>query len=182
MRHLRRVGLAILCLYAASVRLPAQGTLADYRRAATVGQRVAGLTGDVAESPTWIGTTRFTYRKSVKGGNQFVLVDAATGDKRAPFDHARLAAALTAAASPRMAYTAITLPFRDFSLVNNDAAVDVDANGSRWRCTLADYACTRTGAALAPDLTVGGFGGGRGAGAAGAGPANAGRWRATAGV
>jgi len=143
--------------------LGAQGTLEDYRRASAINQRLAGLTVDIAQTPTWIGPTRFWYRKSVKGGNQFVMVDAPTGEKRAPFDHARLAAALTSAATPRGAYTATTLPFTEFALVNNDAAVEVDANGSRWRCTIADYSCSRVGAAVA-DATpaFGGGGGGRG--------------------
>src|SRR5262245_58251384 len=121
----------------------AQGTIADYRRAATVNRQLTGLTVDVAQQPTWLGSARFWYRKSVRGGNQFVMVDAATAQKSAPFDHARLAAALTTAARPDSAYAAVRLPFTTFTLVNNDAAVEVDANNGRWRCTLADYACTR---------------------------------------
>src|SRR5207249_7036163 len=42
----------------------AQGTLADYRRAATATRRMTGLTVDIAEAPTWAGPTRFWYRKS----------------------------------------------------------------------------------------------------------------------
>ena len=170
MRSARFTGTTILWLILglAPLRAGAQGTLDDYRRAANVNQRLTGLTIDVAQAPTWIGPTRFWYRKSVSGGNQFMLVDAQTAEKRAPFDHARLATALTSAASPRTAYTATTLPFVEFALVNNDSAVDVDANGSRWRCTLGDYSCTRVGLAAAPDVTPGFGGGGRG-GAGGAG-------------
>ena len=116
--------------------IEAQGTIADYRRAAAVNQRLTGLTVDVAQQPTWTGSTRFWYRKSVKGGNQFVLVDAATAEKRPPFDHARLATALTSVARPDSAYTAVRLPFTSFTLVNDDAAVEVDAN----RCSLALHA------------------------------------------
>ena len=110
-------------------------------------QRLTGLTIDVAQPPNWISPTRFWYRKSVTGGNQFVLVDASTAQKRAPFDHARLAASLTSAARPDTAYTAATLPFSTFAFVNDSIAIDADANGSRWRCTLADYGCTRVGTA-----------------------------------
>ena len=155
----------------APLRSDAQGTLEDYRRAAAINQRFTGLTVDVAQTPTWVGPTRFWYRKSVKGGNQFVLVDAPTGEKRAPFDHAKLAAALTTASAPRNAYTATTLPFTEFALVNNDGAIEADANGSRWRCGLADYACSRVGAATGADVAgVGGGGGGRGGAPAGAPP------------
>ena len=145
----------------------AQGRLEDYRRAAAVTQTLAGLTVDVAQAPTWTSPTRFWYRKSVKGGNQFVLVDAPTAQKRSPFDHARLAAALTSAATPSTPYTATTLPFTEFTFVNGDSAIEADGNGSRWRCSLATYACSRIGTALAPDAGTG-FGG-RGGRAGGGG-------------
>ena len=161
-RFLRLAPWSIVALL--PLQVDAQGALADYRRAATVNQRLTGLTVDVAQTPTWIGPTRLVYRKSVKGGNQFVLVDAPTGEKRAPFDHARLATALTSAATPRAPYTATTLPFTDFAFVDSDSAIEVDANGSRWRCTLTDHRCTRVGVATAPDAGVGG-GGARGGGA-----------------
>ena len=124
----------------------AQGTLDDYRRAATVNQRIAGLTVNVAQAPTWISPTRFWYRKSVKGGNEFVMVDAVTGQKQPAFDHARLATALSNATSAN--YTAVTLPFSEFTYVDRDGgSIDVDVGASRYRCGLAQYECTRTGAA-----------------------------------
>jgi dipeptidyl aminopeptidase/acylaminoacyl peptidase len=136
----------------------AQGTLEDYRRAAAVTQRLSGLTVNVAQIPTWIDTSRFWYRKSVKGGNEFVLVDAASGAKRPPFDHARLATALSTVTGGN--YTAVTLPFSDFSLQRDGSAIEADVGNSRVRCTLADYQCTRSGPALNP----GGFGRGGAAG------------------
>src|SRR5215467_2601855 len=133
----------------------AQGTLADYRRAAGVNQRLAGLTVDVAQTPTWTGPSKFWYRKSVKGGAEFVAVDAATGRKAPAFDHAKLASALSSATGST--FTAITLPFNEFSYADGgETAIDVDAAGSRWRCTIGQYQCTRTGAARA---AVGGRGG-----------------------
>ena len=155
-------GFRLLC--ATSLLVPAgagaQGSIDDYRRAATVGQRLNGLAVDVAQSPTWICATRFWYRKSVKGGNAFVMVDATSGTKAPAFDHARLATALAAASGGT--YTAVTLPFSEFTWVDREGgAIDVDAAGSRWQCTLAQYQCTRTGAAA-----TGGFGGGRGGAAA----------------
>jgi dipeptidyl aminopeptidase/acylaminoacyl peptidase len=124
----------------------AQGTALDFQRSETVNQRLAGLTVNVAEAPTWIGPTRFWYRKSVKGGSELMVVDAATGEKRPLFDHARLAAALSSAAGG--AYTATTLPSDAFSYAEDgEAAVELDAGDSHWRCTLARYECTRVGAA-----------------------------------
>ena len=145
-------------------RAYAQGSLDDYRRAATVTQRLAGLTVNVAQSPTWISPTRFWYRKSVKGGNEFVMVDAATGAKTAAFDHTRLSGALSTASGGT--FTAVTLPFTEFTYIPRDdePAIELDARGSRWRCTLANYQCTRIGNAT---TTGGGFGGRGGVGTGG---------------
>src|SRR5512141_1565916 len=63
---------------------------ADYDRANTLNQRVTNKVFDVAETPVWIdGSSKFWYRKSVRGGNQFVLVDPAAPAKAAAFDHTR---------------------------------------------------------------------------------------------
>src|SRR5262245_45704252 len=168
MRILRSTAVVLIGASVGMVPLnaSAQGSLDDYRRAAGVNQRLANLTVDVAQAPAWIGGDRFWYRKSVKGGNQFVLVDGATGQKSAPFDHARLATALTSAASPRTPFTAMTLPFSEFTF--GDGAIEADANGSHFRCTLSDYSCSRVGAAAAPAGGFGGGGGGGGRGNAGA--------------
>src|SRR5215831_893385 len=127
MRFLRSVANATLgvIFVVAPVRAGAQGSLDDYRRAATVTQRLAGLTANIAQSPTWTEPTRFWYRKSVKGGNEFVVVDAATGQKRPAFDHARLATALSSASGTT--YAAVTLPFSEFTYTDRgDSSIDVD--------------------------------------------------------
>ena len=160
--HLRRLApYSALLLGALPAALVGQGTLDDYRRAASVMQRLNGLTVNVAQTPTWVSPTRFWYRKTVKGGNEFVVVDAATGEKRAAFDHARLATALGAATGG--AYAAVTLPFSEFTYVDrDDASIEVDASGSRWQCGLSQYQCTRVGPARATGGrggTGGGFGG-----------------------
>ena len=137
---------ALSFLVVAPRHASAQGTLADYQRAATVTQRMSGLTLGVAQSPIWTGPTRLTYRRTVKGGFEFVVVDAATGEKRVAFDHARLAAALSTASGS--AFTATALPFTEFSYVErDDAAIEVDVRDARWRCSLADYRCTAAGQA-----------------------------------
>ena len=141
----------------------AQGTLDDYRRAATVRTRLEGLTVGVAEAPTWVDdTNRFWYRRSVTGGNEFVLVDAATQQKQSAFDHARLATGLSSAIGQE--YTALTLPFRTFEYVLDGQAIEADAGDLRWRCSLSDYACDRIGEARGGGLGFGGGGFGRFAG------------------
>jgi dipeptidyl aminopeptidase/acylaminoacyl peptidase len=146
----------------APAALAAQGTAADYARAEGLRARYEGLLVDAADAPTWLGerSSRFVYRKSVAGGSAFVLVDAATQEKRPAFDHDRLAAAFVAArnavtprpAAPARPATGLTLPFTRFTFVDGDRAIEFSAGGrpgetvtdsSVWRCTITDYTCAR---------------------------------------
>src|SRR5713101_7521163 len=134
----------------------AQGTLADYERADNLRNRLQGLAINIPERANWIGTTsRFWYRKSVEGGNEFVLVDAETLTKKPAFDHERLAASLSSAAGEK--YTALKLPFNAISFVDNEKAIEFTigeflgfgfgptggATGPRWKCDLSDYSCKK---------------------------------------
>jgi hypothetical protein len=66
----------------------AQGTIADYDRAFAMRNKYQGLGINITERIYWIDeTSRFWYRKLVKGGNEFILVDAATLVKKPAFDH-----------------------------------------------------------------------------------------------
>ena len=113
MRYARIAVLAGLVLAPlGAAPLFAQGTIADYQRAMGLRDKYQGVAVGVAEPATWIEkTSRFWYRRSVKGGNEFIVVDAATQEKQPAFDHEKLAAALTAALTPEKTYTAVTLPF-----------------------------------------------------------------------
>ena len=137
-----------------------QGTLEDYRRSASINQRVnvPSLTvGLVNGGVNWVGNSNQAwYRVSVRGGNQFVLVDADAWTKAPAFDHARLATALSTAANGQ--YTAITLPFQTFEFTNNRQGLQADIGNSRYSCTLTDYTCTR--GPIPPDEGGQGPGGG----------------------
>src|ERR1022692_900091 len=90
--------------------LRAQGTLADYQRGQALGGRSQGLVVDVPGAANWIGETdHFWYTRSVRGGTEFVLVDAGAATKNAAFDHEKLAAAISAAGGKPC--TGLTLPF-----------------------------------------------------------------------
>jgi len=165
--------LALLAL--ASIVSPrashAQGTLDDYRRAATINTRFANLTTGIAQNETWIGAThQAVYRVSVTGGNRFVRVDADQWSKAPAFDHAAVARSMSAATG--QSYTEITLPFATITMVDNGAAFEGDAAGVRYRCVIATSACARTA-----DAANGGRGG-RAGGAGGAGQAEARRGKA----
>jgi dipeptidyl aminopeptidase/acylaminoacyl peptidase len=158
---------AALC--AALLLLPraagAQGTLEDYRRAATISQRFENLTTGVVQGLAWIGqTNQAAYRVSVPGGNRFVKVDADQWTKQPAFDHAAVARSLSSVAGEQ--YTEITLPFQSIVFVENGTAIEGNAGGSRYRCTVAGTSCTRVGAAT-PEAAGGGRGGGGGGGGRG---------------
>ncbi len=124
----------------------AQGTAADYERANRLRFRFHGLAVNIPEQANWIGkTNRFWYRKSVKGGSEFVLVDAETAAKKPAFDHEKLAASLSTAAGGK--YTALTLPFTAITFVDNERAIEFAASGSMWKCDLSDYVCKKGGPA-----------------------------------
>src|SRR5262249_40148209 len=137
----------------------AQVTQADYERAAKLRDKLQGLAINVPERANWIGQTgRFWYRKSVKGGAEFVLVNAETLAKSPAFDHEKLAAALAAAANEK--YEALKLPFQSITFVENERALELAAAGSTWRCDLSVYACKKTGAAPPNQFGFGRRGGG----------------------
>jgi Dipeptidyl peptidase IV (DPP IV) N-terminal region len=122
----------------------AQGTVADYQRAMGLRERYEGLTVNVPQPATWIEkTSQFWYRKTVKGGTEFVLVDAATQQKEPPFDHQRLADSLNTAVKPEKKYTAVTLPFNAFTFADGQQAIEVTIQNEPWRCQLSDYNCSR---------------------------------------
>jgi dipeptidyl aminopeptidase/acylaminoacyl peptidase len=126
--------------------LSAQGTLADYERAANLRDKVQFLALNVVDRAGWIEkTSRFWYRKTIKGGYEFEVVDAENQAKKPAFDHQKLAASLSAAAGEK--YTALNLPFMTIAFVDNEKSLEFDAGDFKWRCDLTDYSCKKLGPA-----------------------------------
>src|ERR1700723_1245865 len=88
---------AVLTLWISSaIDGNAQGTLADYQRAHELRARSLDLVVNTPGPSSWIGDSHhFWYPKTVKGGTEFVLVDADRATRKAPFDQDRLAAAIS---------------------------------------------------------------------------------------
>lgn len=108
----------------------------------------ARLTTDLVIKPHWVDAgERFWYRVKKAEGVEFVLVDLRTETRRPAFDHARLAAALSAASGT--AYGPDQLPFKEIEFTDDGQtlAFELDAptagNGRRvrWTCDLASYTC-----------------------------------------
>ena len=127
----------------------AQVTKADYERAIGLREKYQTLTVNVPESATWIEKKpRFHYRRWIKGGNEYMLVDVETKEKRQAFDHARLAQALNTVVRPKEEYTALKLPFNNFRFVDDEKAIELNVEGTTWRCALADYDCKKAEPAI----------------------------------
>ncbi|MEO8027891.1 MAG: DPP IV N-terminal domain-containing protein [Bryobacteraceae bacterium] len=139
-----RLALSGYCLTTIfSISAFAQGTAADYRRAAELKDKTLALVADLPDAATWIdGTSRFWYRKAVKGGAQFFVVDAKYPAVKMPlFDHEKLAAALSKLdGEPR---TALNLPFATFTL-GPDQNLQFQSAEYRYRCSIVDYTCQKT--------------------------------------
>ncbi|HVL69619.1 MAG TPA: DPP IV N-terminal domain-containing protein [Vicinamibacterales bacterium] len=132
----------------------AQATVDDYQRAMSLRERYSGTALHVADAPRWIEqTNRFYYRRTVKGGHEWIVADAAAGTKQPAFDHEKLAAAIAAATSRKA--TAVELPFTSFTFADNGRAIEftlADGPGAQargggpgaappWRCSLETYTC-----------------------------------------
>jgi dipeptidyl aminopeptidase/acylaminoacyl peptidase len=120
----------------------AQVTKADYDRAQGLREKYQALAINVPDQATWVEkTSRFWYRKTVKGGAEFVVVDAETRQKRPAFDHERIAASLSRETGGK--YTALTLPFNGIRFIDDERAIEVTFDRATWRCGLADYGCKK---------------------------------------
>jgi hypothetical protein len=84
----RLAGLAVTALVLLPSSPRAQGASADYDRAFALRERYEGAALNIAGAATWIGDSHaFWYRRSVKGGFEFIKADADTREKGPLFDH-----------------------------------------------------------------------------------------------
>ena len=142
MKRSMRLLVFVTAILAPAAAALAQGTAADYERANGLRAKYEAAVVNIAGPATWIQNThRFWYRRLNKGVSEFVLYDADTQQKRAAFDHEKVATALSKATGH--SYTAHDLPFNTFTFADGEHAIDVTVEGTEWRCVLADAACHR---------------------------------------
>jgi dipeptidyl aminopeptidase/acylaminoacyl peptidase len=140
------VSIFILFLVFGPVFLSAQGTQADYERAFGLREKLTNLVLNMPERPAWVEkTSRFWYRKLVKGGFEFNIVDAATIKKKLAFDHERLAAALAPVLQEEV--DPKKLPFRSIRFVNDEKSIEFDIGEWKYTCDLTTYTCKKVGPA-----------------------------------
>ena len=149
----------LLSLTAASAQQ--KFTAADYARAEKMmGYNTTPLVVRSGVRPNWLPDERFWYRVTTADGAEFVLVDPGKGTRGPAFDHAKLAAALSAATGAP--YTAGNLPFQEIEFSADGQSVSVQAAG-RWKCDVKGAKCAaEEGAAPAAGRAGRGGRGGRG--------------------
>ena len=134
------IALALWPMLAAN-QAAAEVTRADYARAAELYQKNRGLALNIPDPPIWLGDSdNFVYRKTVEGGHDFILVDAATQVKKPAFDQVRLAAALTKEGGKEI--KAKELPFTRFRFVDKQSAIEFVVDEMRWHCDVKSYVCS----------------------------------------
>jgi dipeptidyl-peptidase 4 len=120
--------------------MPRALTADDYARAEKfMSYNTTPLVLRGAVRPTWLPDDRFWYRNTIENGSEFVMIDAARGTRAPAFDHARLAAALSAAAGAP--YDATHLPFTQFTLSADGRTVSFSLRRSRYTCDLEADKC-----------------------------------------
>jgi dipeptidyl-peptidase 4 len=157
------------CLCVLFVCLPAYAqssvTVADYVRAEKfLGPAVNSLVSGGSVSARWLPNERFWYVKSTADGTEFMVVNSSEGKRAPAFDHAKLAAALSAAVGRTI--TGTRLPFTTIEFSPEETSVLFDLDGRRWSCDLQGSTCRAVGAASGQTAPATGGRGGRGAGGA----------------
>ena len=126
--------------------LSAQGKQADYDRAFGLREKLSGLVVNMPERPFWIEkTSRFWYRKSVKGGSAFYLVDAKALKKEPAFNHKKLADSLSGLLEEEA--EPLKLPFRSIKFLEEEKSIEFEIGEWKYTCDLTTYECKKAGPA-----------------------------------
>ncbi len=134
------IAILIFVLLFGPVPLSAQDIRTDYERAFGLQEKFEGLALNVPGRPTWIEkTNRFWYRKSVKDGYEFNVLDATTLENKIAFDHEKLSAALALVLKEDV--NPKRFPFRSISFVNDEKSIEFEVGEWKYTCDLTTYVC-----------------------------------------
>jgi dipeptidyl-peptidase-4 len=122
----------------ARAQQPRTVTAADYAHAERyLGASLAPL-ADGFVRPLWLPNDRLWFRTNTAAGAEFIVVDAAKGTRARAFDHAQVAAGLSAAAGS--SYQANQLPFQQIEF-NVDNSIRVRIAQRRFDCEALTGSC-----------------------------------------
>jgi dipeptidyl aminopeptidase/acylaminoacyl peptidase len=137
-----------LLFFLAPLLLHAQGTRADYQRAARHVLYADPPASDGQIDLNWIGKEdRFWYSVQTPEATTYYIVDAKALGRKPAFDHARLAAALSKAVGRTLPANRLRLSGLQFSDKDQRLSLTLAA-GRRYTCSLAGYECTPAPPAL----------------------------------
>jgi dipeptidyl aminopeptidase/acylaminoacyl peptidase len=122
-------------------QVPRSLPAADYAQAEKfMSYNVIPLVLRAGVRPTWLPGDRFWYRNAIENeGSEFILVDPKRGTRAPAFDHAKVAAALSAATGKT--YDVFHLPFSTFDLSTDGKVISFTVEGRQWSCDLKGKAC-----------------------------------------
>jgi dipeptidyl aminopeptidase/acylaminoacyl peptidase len=132
MRAPRLAALIVWTTLLAPAVAAAQGTRADYERAAALRERFRDKVIKTSVRPHWFADgRRFWYRNDLAGGaREFIVVDAAKGTRGPAFGHEKLAEALAKATGKPQKATELPVDRLD---VSDEGKVTVEVDGKTWR-------------------------------------------------
>ncbi len=88
----------------------------------------------------WLSDDRFLFLDNGPDGSEFVIYDAAKGTRQPAFDHAKIAAALSAASGAT--FNAGHLPFRAFEFSADEKSISFQMKAQHWTCDVLGSKCT----------------------------------------
>ncbi len=166
-RTFRWLPLVAACTVTIPVTAQRVFTAADYAKATQAMNAPAEVVrlaqaGNV--EPNWLPNNQMWYRTSE---GQFLLVDPVKKTKLPAFDHAKVAAAFSAAVHRTVGAT--TLPFTRIAFTKDNKSIMVADSGKEWSCDVKGSKCTALAAGSIPQAAAVEGGGGRGGRAGGGG-------------
>jgi dipeptidyl aminopeptidase/acylaminoacyl peptidase len=141
-------------LFVSTLLTLAQGSKADYQRAAELEKRYTNKVYKQSLEPHWFANhTQFWYRNDLAdGAREFLRVDALAGTRQPAFDHARLAAALGPLLGREIRPTHLPVDRLEFDA--DGRTLRLSGPDQEWRLDLESYAVEKMGAARAADKTT----------------------------
>ncbi|SEA65078.1 Dipeptidyl aminopeptidase/acylaminoacyl peptidase [Pedobacter hartonius] len=119
-------------------RLAAQGRSSDFKRAGLIKN---AMERNVLHAPNvfkWlVNGKKFWYLQRTQKGNEFTLVDVATGKRGAAFDQQKLALSLSKETGKKT--DPYELPFQDIDFQKNDQIIAFTIDDTIWQFDLGSY-------------------------------------------
>lgn len=118
----------------------AQGTVADYRRAAAIDTLFKDKVYNNPSEFHWLKSgDKVWYLNKGKTKQEFILADIKKRTQAPAFDHQRLARSLAQQSHKKV--DAAKLPFREFAFSDDRKSITFQVDSAKWRCNLSSYAC-----------------------------------------